>query len=49
MVFILYVIWTLYVLYDHIYLGFYLKNRFRLVEIYYKWVKVQRIDGEKNE
>ena len=47
--FILYVIWTLYVLYDHIYLGFYLKNRFRLVEIYYKWVKGQRNDGEKNE
>ena len=47
--FILYVIWTLDVLYDHIYLGFYLKNRFRLVEIYYKWVKVQRIDDKKNE
>ena len=35
--FILYCIWVLNVLYEHIYLGFYLKNRFRLVEIYNKW------------
>ena len=37
--FALYVTWTLYVLYDHIYLGFCLKNRFKLVKIYKKWFK----------
>lgn len=37
--FILYLIWTLYVLYEHLYLGFFLKNRFRLMEIYSKWIK----------
>jgi len=37
--FILYSIWTLNVLYEHLYLGFFLKNRFRLIEIYSKWIK----------
>ena len=37
--FALCVTWTLYVLYDHIYLGFCLKNRFKLVKIYKKWFK----------
>ena len=40
--FIFYTIWTLYYLYSHIYLGFYLKKRFILVEIYYKWIKGKR-------
>jgi hypothetical protein len=46
--FTLYVIWTLYVLYEHIYLGFCLKNRFRLVEIYYKWIKGKEIKIKKD-
>ena len=46
--FILYVIWTLYVLYEHIYLGFVLKNRFRLKEIYYKWFKGKIIKIKRN-
>ena len=37
--FIFYVIWTLIVLYEHIYRGFILKNRFRLKKIYYKWIR----------
>ena len=41
--FILYLIWTFYVLYEHIYLGFYLSNRFRLKEIYYKRFKTKII------
>ena len=47
--FVLYVIWTINVLYEHIYLGFYLKNRFRLVEIYYKWVKGKKVKLYKNQ
>jgi hypothetical protein len=48
--FVLYVIWTINALYEHLYLGFYLKNRFRLVEIYYKWVKGKKIKlYKKNE
>ena len=47
--FILYVIWTLHALYEHIYLGFYLKNRFRLVEIYYKWIKGEIINLKKKD
>ena len=41
--FILYVIWISYVLYEHIYLGFCLKNRFKLVEIYNKWIKGKKL------
>ena len=41
--FILYSIWTLNVLYEHLYLGFFLKNRFRLIEIYSKWIKGKAI------
>ena len=44
--FVLYVIWTLYVLYEHIYLGFYLKNRFKLVFIYKRWFKHKK-NGKK--
>ena len=46
--FLLYLIWTLYVLYDHIYLGFWLSNRFKLIEIYYKYVKGEKIKIKKN-
>jgi hypothetical protein len=41
--FVLYTIWNLNVLNEHLYLGFWKKNRFRLKEIYDKWIK-----GKKN-
>ena len=41
--FLLYFIWILYVLYEHIYLGFWLSNRFKLVDIYYKYIKGEKI------
>ena len=47
--FILYVIWNLAVLNEHIYLGFWKKNRFRMVEIYEKWIKKKNIKNIKNE
>ena len=45
--FILYAIWTLYILYEHIYFGFYLNNRFKLMEIFYKWFKGKKIRFKK--
>ena len=41
--FVLYSIWILNVLNEHLYLGFWKSNRFRLKEIYKKWFK-----GKKN-
>ena len=45
--FILYAIWTLYILYENIYFGFYLNNRFKLMEIFYKWFKGKKIRFKK--
>ena len=40
--FVLYTIWNLIVLNEHLYLGFWKHNRFRLKEIYDKWVKKKK-------
>ena len=45
--FILYTIWNLNVLNEHLYLGFWKHNRFRLKEIYEKWIKKKEIKSIK--
>ena len=45
--FILYTIWILNVLNEHIYLGFWKTNRFRLKEIYEKWIKKKKPTKKK--
>ena len=40
--FVIYTIWCLNVLNEHLYLGFWKKNRFRLKQIYNKWIKKKK-------
>ena len=44
--FILYIIWCLNVLNEHLYLGFWKKNRFRLKGIYDKWINKKKIKSK---